>query len=52
MGNHQRGIVTLAGTRLVVSPARFDRLNRAFRIDWSRSRYMRADGPRYNVQDY
>ncbi len=52
MGNEQRGVVTLAGARLVVSPARFDRLNRAFRIDWTASRRMRGDGPRYNVQDY
>ncbi len=52
MGNEQRGIVTIAGARLVVSPARFDRLNRAFRIDWTASRRMRGDGPRFDAQDY
>jgi hypothetical protein len=52
MGNHERGIVTLAGRRTVVGPVRFDRLNRGYRIDWTATRYLRGDGHRFNVQDY
>lgn len=52
MGNHERGIVTLAGRRMVVGPVRFDRLNRGYRIDWRATRYLRGDGHRFNVQDY
>lgn len=51
-GNHKRGVITLAGRKLVVGPVRFDRLNRAFRIDWTRSPRLHGDGHRLDVQDY
>lgn len=66
MGNHRRGITTLdtlhvrangtvrvtRGRRLIVNALAFDRLNRAFRIDWNRTRMLHGDGSRYDVQFY
>lgn len=52
MGNHSRAITTLAGRTLVVRPAKFDALNRAFRIDWSATRKLRGDRIRYDVQTH
>ena len=51
-GNHKRAIVTLAGRRLVVGPIRFDRIDDAFRIDWTATPKLRGDGPRNDVQNY
>lgn len=51
-GDHQRGVVTIGGRRLVVGPIRFDRLNRAFRIDWTRTLRLYGDGQRFDAQDY
>lgn len=52
MGNHRRGVWTIGGRHLVVGPAGFDRLNRAFRIDWTRSVKLRGDGTRHDAQLY
>lgn len=66
MGDHRRGITTLPvlyvradgtvgvhpGRRLAVGACAFDRLNRAFRIDWNRTRMLHGDGSRYDVQNY
>lgn len=52
MGNHKRGIVTLAGRRLSVGPARFDAINAGFRIDWQRTPRLKGDGARQDAQDY
>jgi hypothetical protein len=52
MGNHKRAITTNGGRTLVVGPARFDRANRGFYIDWARTPALKGDGPRLNVQNY
>lgn len=49
MGNKRRGIVTNTGHKLIVQPGTFDLLNRSFRIDWSRTRYLRGDGHRWKA---
>ncbi len=52
MGNHKRGVVTLAGRHKVVGPVAFDRLDNACRIDWERTHKLRGDGARCDVQNY
>lgn len=52
MGNHTRGVTTLAGRHKIVGPVAFDRLDDACRIDWERSRELRGDGSRCNMQNY
>lgn len=42
MGNHHRGIVTMHGTPLVVSPCQFQRLMRARNVDY-RGQDMKGD---------
>lgn len=50
MGNHKRGVVTLAGRHKVIGPIAFDRLDNACRIDWTRSPHLTGDGPRCIVR--
>ncbi len=52
MGDGERGVITLAGRFKVVDAKHFDALNRAFRIDWERTWWLRGDGKRFNVQLY
>ncbi len=52
MGDHKRGVVLLSGRHLVVGPVRYDRLNSALRIDWSRTPKLKGDGHRYDVQNF
>lgn len=43
MGNHTRGVKTVAGRSLVVGPAKFDALNRNRRIDWRSTPRLKGD---------
>ena len=43
MGNYKRGIVTVAGRRLVVGPCRYQRIRLAERIDHKRTRQLPGD---------
>lgn len=43
MGNHQRGITTVGGRRVIVGPCKFQRFDRQRRIDWTATAHLRGD---------